>query len=39
MIIGISSIIVGIITFVLALINFKNFPKGLKEDKTKRKYI
>jgi F0F1-type ATP synthase assembly protein I len=32
----ISSIIVGIITFVLALINFKNFPKGLKEDKTKR---
>ncbi|OUM69256.1 hypothetical protein PIROE2DRAFT_2748 [Piromyces sp. E2] len=32
----ISSIIVGIITFVLALINFKNFPKGLKKDKTKR---
>ncbi|ORX42439.1 hypothetical protein BCR36DRAFT_306881 [Piromyces finnis] len=31
-----SSIIAGIITFVFALINFKNFPKGLKKDKSLR---
>jgi len=28
------SLAVGIITFILALINFKNFPKGLKKDKS-----
>jgi len=32
----IMSIVLGVITFVLALINFKNFPKGLKKDKTIR---
>jgi len=31
-----SSAAVGLITFVLALINFKNFPKGLKKDKSIR---
>eukprot|EP00833_Pecoramyces_ruminatium_P005833 jgi/Orpsp1_1/1179865/evm.model.c7180000071108.1 len=30
----ITSLVVGLITFVLALINFKNFPKGLKKDKS-----
>ncbi|OUM69257.1 hypothetical protein PIROE2DRAFT_68562 [Piromyces sp. E2] len=31
-----SSIAAGLITFILALVNFKNFPKGLKKDKTLR---
>lgn len=30
----ISSIFLGILTFILALTNFKNFPKGLKKDKS-----
>jgi len=34
-----SSIVAGMVTFILALINFKNFPKGLKRDKTLRMYI
>jgi len=37
--IGYSSIVAGMVTFILALINFKNFPKGLKRDKTLRMYI
>jgi len=31
-----SSIVAGIITFILALFNFKNFPKGLTKDKSYR---
>jgi len=31
-----SSIISGMITFILAIVNFKNFPKGLRKDKTLR---
>jgi len=31
-----STALVGLATFILALVNFKNFPKGLKKDKSIR---